>query len=139
MEVGVPAQAAYDQWLRYDQWHGMFKKDSAEKGKKEGDAKVSSKIGPSQRQWTTEVTETEPGRRIDWKSKGGLRAKGATTFHRIDDRLTRVMVEIEYQPSGFMETVGNFLRMQRRRVRKDLRLFKNHVELHGDEDSEEDK
>jgi uncharacterized membrane protein len=139
MEVGVPARVAYDRSLQYDHWQEMFKKESAQKGGRNKGVKVSSKIGPSQRQWSTEVTETNPGHRIDWRSRGGLQASGTTTFHRIDDRLTRVMVQIEYHPSGFMESVGNFLRMQRRRVRKDLRLFKNHVELHGGENPEESK
>jgi len=33
---------------------------------------------------------------------------GTTSFHRLDDRLTRLMVEIEYRPAGFLEVVGNF-------------------------------
>jgi uncharacterized membrane protein len=56
---------------------------------------------------------------------------GTTSFHGLDDRLTRVMVEVEYHPRGLLETVGNFFRMPRRRVRRDLRLFKNHAELQG--------
>jgi uncharacterized membrane protein len=67
-----------------------------------------------------------------WRAKGGIQAKGVTSFHRLDDRLTYLMVEIEYHPSGFLETIGNFFRMQRRRVRKDLKLFKNYVELKGE-------
>ena len=31
--------------------------------------------------------------------------------------------------TAYDQTVGNFFRMQRRRVRKDLKLFKNYIEL----------
>jgi uncharacterized membrane protein len=133
IDVGVPHQVAYDQWTQYDEWSTIFKKESA---KAEGDdsekVTVTAKIGPSQRQWPTEVLFQKPGRRIEWQAKGGVKAKGVTTFHRLDDRLTHVQAVIQYQPSGFFETIGNFFRMQRRRVRKDLKLFKNFIDLRGE-------
>jgi hypothetical protein len=148
IDVGVPHRVAYDQWTQYDAWSKIFKKESAklrdgrsngdggdgEDGKKDEDQKVtlSSKIGPSQREWETEIVERIPGRRIAWRAKGGIQAKGVVTFHRLDDRLTHLAVNIEYRPSGFMETVGNFFRMQRRRARKDLKLFKNYIELRAE-------
>ncbi len=154
IDVGVPAEVAFEQWTQYDKWSEIFKNESADtgdKGRRAGksqggggdeNVKVRAKIGPSERQWTAEFVDVEPGHRIRWRSKGPLKAKGTTTFHRLDDRLTRIMVEIEYQPTGFLETVGNFFRMQRRRVRRDLRLFKHYIELRGhaggqDEDEEE--
>ena len=106
--------------------------DDGEKDDDDRKVTVTAKIGPSQRQWETEIVERVPGRRIAWRAKGGIQAKGAVTFHRLDDRLTYLTVNIEYKPSGFMETVGNFFRMQRRRVRKDLKLFKNYIELRGE-------
>lgn len=132
IDVGVPAEDAFQQWTDYDKWSDIFKKESAdmdERSRSRQRVKVRAKIGPSERQWTAELTSVEKGHRLRWESKGPLQAKGATSFHRLDDRLTRIMVEMEYHPSGFLEIVGNFFRMQRRRVRRDLRLFKNYVEL----------
>jgi hypothetical protein len=151
INVGVPHRVAYDQWTQYEEWSKIFKKESGQAGgasedrgqdhndrheddDDEGDKKVTvtSKIGPSQRQWQTEIVAQRPGRRIEWEAKGGVQAKGVVTFHHLDDRLTYLQVVIQYKPSGFMETIGNFFRMQRRRVRKDLRLFKNFLELRGE-------
>lgn len=141
IDVAVPHDVAYDQWTQFDKWSEMFKKESAKRksggGRNSGasgrDTKVdvTAKIGPSQRQWQTETVQREPGRRIAWKAKGGVQAHGITTFHELDDRLTHLMIDIEYRPKGFFETIGNFFRMPRRRVRKDLKLFKNYVELRG--------
>lgn len=157
INVGVPHKAAYDQWTQYNEWSKIFKKESAQqkedrggqddrgRGRSDNDAdredddsdqdgnevNVTAKIGPSQRQWQTEVVAQMPGRRIEWEAKGGVRARGVVTFHRLSDRLTYLQVVIHYMPSGVMETVGNFLRMPRRRVRKDLKLFKNFIELRG--------
>ncbi|HET9077968.1 MAG TPA: SRPBCC family protein [Acidimicrobiales bacterium] len=153
IEVGVPIEDAFEWWTRYDDWHQIFKKESAHSGdgdqgggdQSDGDQgdgdddqiKVTAKIGPSRREWTAEITEQDRPHRLSWRATGGVQAHGTTTFHRLADRLTKVMVEIEYRPSGLLETVGNFFRMQRRRVRRDLRLFKNHVELRsvGDDKS----
>lgn len=143
IDVGVPASAAYDQWTQYDKWAEMFKKESARTGRGGGrrgqaggsrgrQVTVSAKIAVSKRQWKAEVLERAPGAKITWRATDGIQAKGVTTFHRLDDRLTRLMVEIEYHPSGFFETVGNFFRMPRRRVRKDLKLFKSYIELKGE-------
>ncbi len=147
IDVGVPHRVAYDQWTQYDTWSKIFKKESAKAGNQRSsrgsgggddeqadDRKVTltSKIGPSKREWETEIVERIPGRRIAWRAKGGIQAKGVVTFHRLDDRLTHLAVNIEYKPTGFMETVGNFFRMQRRRARKDLKLFKNYIELRAE-------
>jgi hypothetical protein len=142
IDVGVAASAAYDQWTQYDKWAEMFKKESARTGRgagrrgQSGDSRgrqvtVTAKIAVSKRQWKAEILERTPGSRITWRATDGIQAKGVTTFHSLDDRLTRLMVEIEYHPSGFFETVGNFFRMPRRRVRKDLKLFKSYIELKG--------
>lgn len=140
IDVGVPAQVAYDQWTDFDKWSEMFKKESAKKKRRSGGGpgsgpapvEVQAKIGPSERKWTAEVVGVEPGRRISWRSKGPVQAVGVTSFHRLADRLTHVMVEIEYHPSGALEVIGNFFRMPRRRVRRDLRLFKHYIEMRGE-------
>lgn len=135
IEVGVPVGDAFDHWRRYEEWQRIFKKESAQQDGDESQVKVKAKIGPSQREWQAEIIEEERPHRISWRARGGLQAYGTTSFHSLSDRLTKVMVEIEYRPSGAMETVGNFFRMPRRRVRRDLRLFKNYVEL-GKSDSD---
>jgi hypothetical protein len=99
IECGVPHSIAYAQWSQYDKWSEMFKKESSQKGKGDGrrvrrnsggsggsgdkgdedrEVTVQSKIGRSQRQWQAEVVERVPDRRIAWKAKGGVDAKGVT-------------------------------------------------------------
>ncbi len=131
IDLGVPREVAFDQWTRYRELSQYSKHESAD-AKREDRIHFSSKIGPSSRQWDAVVVEQVPPKRIAWKSIGGAESMGTVTFHRLDDRLTRLMVQMEYHPHGAFETIGNFLRMQRRRVRKDLRLFKHFIELKGE-------
>ncbi len=132
IEVAVPRSVAYNQWTQFETFPSITK--GAEQVEQQGRDKVTwtSKIGPSRRSWQGEITEQVPDERIAWKSAGGLQVKGVVTFHSLDDDLTRVLVQIEYDPRGAVETVGNLLRIQRRRVRRDLRLFKHFLELRGD-------
>lgn len=131
IDVGVSRETAYEQWTHYEELPRYSKRESAE-AKRKDRVGFSSKIGPSSRQWETEIVEEVPGHRIVWRSLGGATTMGVVSFHELDDRLTRLMIEMEYHPTGVVETIGNFLRFQRRRVRKDLRLFKNFIELSGD-------
>ncbi len=131
IDVGVPRQTAYDQWTQYRELPKYSKHESAQ-AKREDRVSFTSKIGPSTRRWDADIVEQEPPKRIAWRSVGGAQNMGVVTFHEIDGRLTRVMVQMEYHPKGAFETVGNFFRMQRRRVRKDLKLFKHFIELRGE-------
>ncbi len=131
VDVGVAREDAFAQWTEYRELPKFSKKESAEP-KREDRVSFTSKIGPSTRHWDADVVDQQPPRLIAWRSVGGSQNMGVITFHSLDDRLTRVMVEMEYHPRGAIETVGNFFRMQRRRVRKDLRLYKHFMELRGE-------
>ncbi len=130
IDIGTRRDVVYDQWTQYDDFSSIMKGES---GQRRSDRRVGfrSKIGPVRRRWTSEVLERSPGRRIAWRSVEGPKNLGVVSFHDVDrsGSLTRLMVEMEYHPSGFFEVVGNFFRMPRRRVRKDLKLFKHHIEL----------
>ncbi len=132
-EVAVPRQVAYDQWTQFEAFPSIMK--GAESVQQDGRNKIgwTSKIGPSRRSWQAEIIEQVPDERIVWKSTGGLQLSGAVTFHSLDEALTRILVQMEYDPQGLVEHVGNVLRVQRRRARRDLRLFKHFVELRGEE------
>jgi hypothetical protein len=41
------------------------------------------------------------------------------TFHRIGDAVTRIMLQMEYEPEGVVEKVGDMLGVVSRRVQGD--------------------
>jgi Polyketide cyclase / dehydrase and lipid transport len=128
-DVAVPVDKAYDAWIKFDQYPKfMHRVLSVEQ--KEGD-KVSwqEKIWFSKRQWEGKITERRKNDRIVWKTTQGTSHKGIVSFHRIDDNLTRVMVEMEFQPTGMMEKMASGLRFVKRAVQADLARFKAYVEM----------
>ena len=55
--------------------------------------------------------------------------KGIVSFHRLDENLTRVMVEMEFEPNGMVEKMASGLRFVKRAVQSDLARFKAYVEM----------
>lgn len=81
------------------------------------------------REWTAEVTERIPGRRIAWCSRSGAPNAGCVTFQPIDGgRRTRVMLQIDYLPDGLVAAAGDILRVPQRCIDAGLAGFKQHVE-----------
>jgi hypothetical protein len=54
---------------------------------------------------------------------------GVVSFHPIAERLTRVMVTMEFEPNGMIEKMASGLRFVKRAVQADLARFKAYVEL----------
>ncbi len=129
IDVGAPRGVVYDQWTQFEDFASIFKGVEGVEQEDDETTRWQAKIGPSRRQWKAEITEQIRPKRIVWRSTGGTDVRGVVTFHSIDDELTRVMVQMLYHPRGFVEHVGNWFRAARRRTRKDLKLFKNFVEV----------
>jgi hypothetical protein len=55
--------------------------------------------------------------------------RGVVSFHKIEPNLTRIMVEMEFEPNGMIEKMASGLRFVKRAVQADLARFKAHVEM----------
>jgi uncharacterized membrane protein len=55
------------------------------------------------------------------------------TFHRLSDNRTRIMLQVEYDPEGAVENVGDALGVVSRRIEGDLERFKEFIESRGRE------
>ena len=135
-DVSVPRSVAYNQWTQMELLPSITKGVDAVDQLSDDRTEWISKIGPVSRRWKAAIVEQVPDERIAWRSESGPEHRGVVTFHSLDEDLTRVMVQMHYIPHGPLETVANTLRVQRRRVRRDLRLFKHFVDLRGESTGE---
>jgi uncharacterized membrane protein len=55
------------------------------------------------------------------------------TFHRLSDTSTRVMIQIDWQPSGVVEKVGSAINVDDLQVKRDAQRFKEFIESRGQE------
>ncbi|WNI27805.1 SRPBCC family protein [Streptomyces sp. ITFR-6] len=134
LDVGVPLRTAYDHWTQYDQFSSFAKgvRDVSMDEEMSSDWKV--KVGLSSRSFKATVQEQVPDDRIVWTSEGAKgTTRGAVSFHELAPSLTRIVLVIEYYPSGFFEKTGNLWRVQGRRIRLDFKHFQRYVTLTEEE------
>jgi hypothetical protein len=128
-DVAVPIDVAYKAWSDFEQYpkfmHRVLRVERAGRNK----LRWEEKIWFSRRQWEAQITERRSNDRIVWKTTSGMSHRGVVSFHRIEPNLTRVMVEMEFEPNGPVEKLASGLRFVKRAVQADLARFKAHVEM----------
>ncbi|MFE5035809.1 SRPBCC family protein [Streptomyces sp. NPDC056683] len=135
VDVGVPVRTAYDQWTRFQDFSTFAKGVKSASRADDTSSDWQGKIWWSSRSWKGSTVEQIPDYRIQWQTQGAKGThKGVVTFHRLDDNLTRVLLVIEYYPSGFFEKTANVWRASGRRVRLDLKHYARHITLKGEVD-----
>jgi len=86
------------------------------------------------REFDAEITEQHPDERVAWKTENGTHQAGVVTFHRLDDRRTRVTLQLDHDPEGFVEKAGDALGIVQHRVKGDLENFRKFIEGRGSEE-----
>jgi uncharacterized membrane protein len=92
-----------------------------------------AELAGREKSWDAAITEQRPEERIAWRSTSGAHTGGVVTFHRLSPDTTRIMLQMEYDPEGFAESVGDFLGVTSARVQGDLQRFKEFIEARGRE------
>jgi uncharacterized membrane protein len=128
-DVAVPVDVAYERWTNFEDFPKFMHRVLSVEEKDGDHVTWQEKIWFSKRQWEGEITQREENDRIAWTTVSGTSHAGLVSFHALDDRLTRVMVTIDFQPSGIIEKMASGLRFAKRAVEADLARFKAYVEM----------
>ncbi|HYG94066.1 MAG TPA: SRPBCC family protein [Nocardioides sp.] len=134
IDVDVPVSTAYNQWTQFESFPQFM--SGVESITQVDDTHLHwvTNIAGVEREFDAEVTEQHPDERVAWTSTGGeSKHAGVVTFHRLDDSKTRVMVQIDWEPSDLVEKVGSAINVDDRRVQGDLERFKEFIEARGQE------
>ncbi|MFJ6912976.1 SRPBCC family protein [Streptomyces sp. NPDC101133] len=135
VDVGVPLRTAYDQWTQYQDFSTFAKGVKSANRADDTTSDWQLKVFWSNRSWKATTTEQVPDDRISWTSEGAKGStKGVVSFHELAPSLTRVVLVIEYYPSGLFEKTGNIWRAQGRRARLDLKNYVRHITFKGEAD-----
>ncbi|MCK2217873.1 SRPBCC family protein [Actinomadura sp. ATCC 31491] len=133
VDVEVPIRVAYNQWTQFESFPEFM--EGVESVKQVTDTRTHwvTEIAGVKREFDAEITEQHPDERVAWRSLDKPNQAGVVTFHRIDNDRTKVTLQMEYDPEGFVETVGDWLQIVRLRVNGDLGRFKEFIESRGAE------
>jgi uncharacterized membrane protein len=128
IEVDVPVTVAYNQWTQFEEFPSFM--EGVEAVRQVDDTHLHWVVSHNGKEYEfdTEISEQHPDERVAWSTTGGKTHAGVVTFHRLSDERTRIMVQMDWEPEGMLETLGAALGSDDRRVKADLNRFKELVE-----------
>ena len=133
IEIELPVRNVYNQWTQFEEFPQFM--EGVEQVQQLDDTHLHwvAEIGGTRREWDAEIAEQKPDERVAWHSTTGAKNAGVVTFHRLDDTRTKVMLQLDYDPEGVVEKVGDAAGVVSSRVKGDLKRFKEFIESRGRE------
>ena len=133
VEVEVPIGTAYNQWTQFEDFPRFM--EGVEEVKQLDDRRLHwvAEFGGERHEWDAEIVEQQPEERVAWRNTDGKENAGVVTFHKTGENETRIMVQMDVDPDGLVESAGDALGIPKRRVRGDLERFKELIESRGQE------
>ena len=131
IDVHVPVRTAYNQWTQFEEFPRFMEGIQSVRQLDDTHLHFVANVGGRTKEWDAEITEQEPDMRIAWASTSGAKNGGVVTFHHISERTTRVTLQMDWEPQGIVQNVGDKLGFDERRVKGDLERFKTFIEDRG--------
>jgi uncharacterized membrane protein len=128
VDVGAPVRVAYNQWTQFEEFPKFM--GGVEDLRQTTDDTLHWKVNIAgvTREFDTVITEQTPDHRIAWKTVDGPDHAGVVTFHTLDDHTTRVTLQMDYDPQGFLENVADKVGFVSGQLESDMERFKEFIE-----------
>ena len=132
IDVEAPVSTVYNQWTQFEEFPKFM--EGVDSVTQLDDRRVHwvAEIAGRRKEWDAEITKQVPDEEIDWVGFGEAENRGRITFEPVDGR-TRVRLQLDYEPEGIVERVGDAMGVLQTRVETDLQRFKRFLEERGRE------
>jgi uncharacterized membrane protein len=131
IEVALPLAQTYALWTDFENFPSFMSNVDSIDVTAPGKLHWKATILGVTREWEAEVSEEIKDERIAWKATEGATNAGVVTFHYIDEDLTKVMLQLDFEPDGLVETIGDKLGFVGAGAEGDLKRFKAYAEGEG--------
>ncbi len=128
VDVNVPVSTAYNQWTQFETFPEFMEGVEHVRQVDQTHLRWKAKIGGAEREWDAEISEQLPDKRIAWWSQEGVHQAGVVTFHYLGEGKCRIALQMDYEPEGLKESVGDAFGFMNRKVEGDLQNFKKFIE-----------
>ena len=128
IDVDKPIDEVYDQWSRFEDLPRLMPGVASVR---QIDERITSwvvVVAKERREFPAITTEQRPDDRIAWKGLGTPAHAGVVTFHRLEARRTRITVQLDWEPLGTFDLLGDRLGLVARQVDRALAGFARAVE-----------
>jgi uncharacterized membrane protein len=131
IDVAVPIRVAYDQWTQFESFPtfmaGIDRVVQVDDKTLEWTATIAGVV----KHWRAEIVEQQPDDLVAWRSVEGAHNDGLVRFEPLGPERTKVILQLEVEPEGFVEKAADALGVVERRVRGDLERFRDFIESRG--------
>ena len=127
IQVDVPVTTAYNQWTQFEDFPHFM--EGVESVTQLDDKRLHwvAEIAGARREWDAEIVDQEPDQRIAWRSLDGTPNAGTVTFQP-EGNGTRVTLDLDVEPQGVVEKIGDKLGFVSKQAEGDLKRFKEFIE-----------
>jgi uncharacterized membrane protein len=131
VDVSVPVRTAYDQWTQFETFPSFMEGVKSVRHLDDKTLEWVADIAGKEKTWKAKITEQQPDQRIAWTATEGAHNAGVVTFHRLDEGKSRVTLQLDVDPEGPIENLGDALGLVKGRVKGDMERFKEFIEQRG--------
>lgn len=131
IEVDLPVSTVYNQWTQFEDFPQFM--EGVESVTQLDDKRLHwvAEIAGTREEWDAEIVDQEPDRRIAWRALTGTTNDGIVTFESLGPNSTRVSLDLDVEPEGLKEKIGEKLGFVSKQAEGDLKRFKEFVESRG--------
>lgn len=127
--IEQPVRTVYDQWTQFEDLPLFVKGIEKVDQKSQDRLAVTVKRRGVERAWEARIVEQHPDQRIAWESVGDdPKHAGVVTFHYIDDRRSKVMLQFDFYPEGLLEQYADKTNLVESYAEDVLEDFKSFIE-----------
>lgn len=133
IEIECPLRTVYNQWTQFEEFPRFMKE--VKKVTQLDDQRLhwEAEIGGHKLEWDARITDQFPDQLIAWQSEGGLYTSGIVSFRSLGPTRTRIILQLLYDPQGFIDARGETAEAVSSRIENDLKGFKEFIENRGHE------
>ncbi len=131
IELDVPDRTAYDQLTQFEEFprilpvvHEVIQLD-------ERRFRWRARVGGRVLECVTEICEQIPDKRIAWRSISGPWNAGVVTIHRLSSGRSKVTLQVDHEPAGFLAKVTDLVGYPKRRLGEGLESLRSFLEARG--------
>ncbi|MFF1418465.1 SRPBCC family protein [Streptomyces sp. NPDC058280] len=128
VDIKAPVAVSWDLWSDVTRWPKFLSHVKHVDRIDERRFAWQLSLPGTDKSFVAELTEVIPEDRIAWKTTEGVHHAGVVTFHRLSDTTSRVTLQIEYDPHGFVEHVGALTNLDSALANYDLGEFQKLAE-----------
>jgi uncharacterized membrane protein len=125
--VDRPISVVYNQWTQFEDFPHFM--EGVESVTQLDDKRLHwvAEIAGTKREWDAEIVDQEPDQKISWRSLDGTPNAGTVTFEP-EGAKTRVTLDLDVEPQGIVENIGDKLGFVSKQAEGDLKRFKEFIE-----------